>query len=177
MALALGLAVAGTTLALHPDDSVGIGAVFGFGGGSGGGFFNPGISLKLPAAPIYWGIFALPIGKFGLGLTFDYYALSGNLLNRVLENEDGIYNLRLNGYLGIGGFASFFLGDASFVALGLRLPIGLSWPIVRQAELALGIVPGIGMSIGAGRPRFYGTLGGELAIRYWFAPAANSRAE
>ncbi|MCL2609578.1 MAG: hypothetical protein FWD94_06730 [Treponema sp.] len=164
------------------SDQLGIGIVGNFGGGAFGAHFNPGLSLKLPQLPIYWGIFAEPFGdSFGMSVSGDYYAVKKTLDERRLVDEDGsYYDLKLYWYLGIGGFANIhFLGDlGNGFAFGARIPIGISWPIARKFDLTLGVVPTLGAYLGPADTGdvFYWSIGGELAVRYWFSPGAARRA-
>jgi len=175
LVLIVGLLSTGMAFAHHTDDEVGIGAVFNFGGGRGGGFFNPGLSLKLPGVPVFWGFFFHPVGDFGLGLTGDIHFFTGNLITDVLADDEGYtYNLRIDWFAGLGGFTNvFFGGNATAFSFGVRMPGGVSWHIVRWAELALSIVPSFGMyAIQGSSTGFHWSIGGELALRYWFTPQA-----
>ncbi|MCL2600737.1 MAG: hypothetical protein FWD88_06110 [Treponema sp.] len=183
LVLLMGLFATGATFGHYRDNQTGIGFVGNTGWGSGGGYFNPGLSLKLRALPVFWGFFLQPAGdQFGLALTGDRYFLEGNLVTDVLADDDGYtYNLRIDWFAGLGAFANVLFGgddtDASF-AFGLRIPAGISWHIVSWAELALGIVPSLGVRVGQGGPGFHWSVSAEFAVRYWFGqprPRENNR--
>jgi hypothetical protein len=142
----------------HPDNKLGLGAFIGGGWGSvGGGMFNPGLSLKIPGVPIFWG-FNADIGDVsGIGVSADYYLLDRDVV------KDGSFDL--DWFLGIGAFTRLYFGDYFDGALGVRLPIGLSWHINQVFELFLDAVPGIGLAFHS-RP-FFGFLTAELGFRAW----------
>jgi hypothetical protein len=142
----------------HPDDKVGLGAFLGGGWGSvGGGLFNPGLSLKIPRLPVFWGLNASFGSVTGLSVSADYYLVDRDLV------KDGSFDL--DWFLGIGAFTSLYFGDYVGGALGFRLPIGLSWHINQVFELFLSAIPGIGVSFRS-RP-FYGAFAAELGFRAW----------
>jgi hypothetical protein len=154
----LALVLSGGVFADHPEDKVGVGLFLGGGWGSaGGGLFSPGFSLKIPGLPLFFGLNASFGGFTGLGVSADYYLVDRDLV------RDG--SLDLDWFLGLGAFTHLYFGDYFAAALGLRLPIGLSWHINRVFELFLDVAPGIGVSFNS-RP-FYGSLAAELGIRAW----------
>jgi hypothetical protein len=156
-----------STAAFADHEGLGIG-ITGGGTFSSYSYSNIGLSLKLPSIPVFWGIHGnFLTGYPGLGLTADYYIIDKNLLSNTLTNEDGTYNFILDWYLGVGAFFNMFLGDDAFMNIGIRIPIGLSWHIIRQLELAFGIAPGIGFSARKEHNPFYYTGSGEFALRYW----------
>jgi hypothetical protein len=143
----------------HPNNKVGIGLFFGGGWGSvGGGVFNPGLALKIPGVPIHWGLNAA-FGRHiaGLSVSGDYYFVDRDLV------KDG--SIDLDWFLGFGGFTHIYFGSDFTAALGLRLPIGLSWHITRAFELFADLAPGIGVSFTS--TPFYGVLGAELGFKVW----------
>lgn len=143
----------------HPNNKVGIGLFLGGGWGSvGGGLFNPGLSLKIPGVPVLWGVnAAFGRGIAGLSVSGDYYFVDRSLV------KDGSINL--GWFFGLGGFAHFYFGHDFTAALGVRLPIGLSWNITRAFELFADLAPGIGVRFSSAP--FYGVLGAELGFRVW----------
>ncbi|MDR0400351.1 MAG: hypothetical protein LBH51_05345 [Treponema sp.] len=152
-----GLLTAGV-FADHPSNKVGVGLFLGGGWTSvGGGLFNPGVSLKVPSLPIYWGLNAYLGGAMGFSVAADYYLIDRNLVN------DG--SLNLDWFLGLGGFGHVFFGDTFAMALGVRLPIGLSWHISRAFELFLNLSPGVGVKFDS-HP-LYSAMGAELGFRVW----------
>jgi hypothetical protein len=148
----------GIVFADHPADGVGIGLYFGGGSGTvGGGLFNPGLSLKFPSLPVFWGANAFFGSTTGLGVTADFYLFDRDLV------KDGSFDL--DWFLGIGGFGHFFFGNTTYLALGARLPIGLSWHMNRTFELFLDVIPAVGLRFT--KDFFYWAGGGELGLRAW----------
>jgi len=167
LVLLIGLLVGTAAFADH--DGLGIGIVGGgFWGGAGFGY--PGFSLKLPSIPIFWGIyFPLYNRYFGLGVTGDYYIFDKNLVTKDLTNEDGTYKFKLDWYLGLGGFINMYFWPDDFnIGLGVRVPIGLSWHIIKPLELFLGLHPGLGFWVGKyDALPVYPFIGGEIGFRLW----------
>jgi len=181
LVLAMLLLAAGAAFAQHPRDKIGVGFAGNSGGGSKGGFFSPGLSFKARPLPVFWGAFAHihPSRDFtGAGVTGDHYFFERNFVSDALADDDGYtYNLRLDWFAGAGAFANvyFWRGGGAGFAAGVRAPAGVSWRIVRQAELAVGVVPALGFYAGHGGPGFHWAVAGELALRYWFNPAGRGR--
>jgi hypothetical protein len=163
------------TAAFADHEGFGIGIVGG-GGWSGVGAGYPGLSLKIPSIPIFWG-FYIPIIRdgFSTGITADYYIFDSNLVSTEFTNEDGIYKFKLDWYFGVGFFFNMYSWPDDFnLDLGLRLPIGLSWHIIRQIELFFGVNPGIGFWIGDYERHYmlslvHFSIGGEIGLRFWFS--------
>jgi len=163
----VGLLIGTAVFADHPN-SLGIG-IIGGGGYGGEGFGYPGLSLKVPGVPVFWGIYC-PINSYGsgVGVTGDYYLFDSNLVTNDLTNEDGTYKLRLDWYLGLGGFMHMFFWPDDFnFDIGVRVPVGLSWHIIKELELFFGIHPGVGFWFGDGRFPVHIFIGGELGLRLW----------
>jgi hypothetical protein len=166
-----------STAAFADHQGLGIGIVGG-GGWGGAGFGWPALSLKIPSVPIFWGIY-LPLNSYGwgMGVTGDFYFFDKNLVTNDFTNEDGTYKFRLDWYLGLGGFMNMYFwnnkhgyGDFN-LDLGVRVPVGLSWHIIRQLELFLGIHPGVGIWIGDYNKDWqvpvHFFIGGEIGLRLW----------
>jgi hypothetical protein len=152
------LVLSGAVFADHPDNKVGVGLFVGGGwAGVGGGVFNPGFSLKVPRLPLFWGLNAFFGSITGLSVSADYYLVDRDLV------KDGSFDL--DWFLGIGLFTHLYFGNHFTMALGARLPIGLSWHINQAFELFLDVAPGIGLKFDS-RP-FYGALAVELGLRFW----------
>lgn len=142
----------------HPTNKIGLGLFAGGGFGSVAGF-NPGVSLKFPNLPVYWGINAsIGGGTVGLSVSGDYYLIDQNLVK--------IGSSNLGWFLGLGAFTHIYFGNSASFALGARLPIGLSWQINRTFELFMDVVPGIGVGFNRGS-LFYFVGAGELGLRLW----------
>jgi hypothetical protein len=183
--LLIGLLVGTAAFADH--SGLGIGIVGG-GGWGGVGTGNFGLSLKIPRMPVFWGIyfpFYADAHNFGMGITGDFYIFDRNLVTHDFTNEDGTYKFKLDWYLGLGGFFSFHTWRDTWnngrgrksgggVDFGLRVPIGLSWHIIKPLELFLGIHPGLGFYITDkdyygydNRQAVYFNIGGEIGLRLW----------
>jgi hypothetical protein len=142
----------------HPNDQVGVGLFLGGGSGTvGGGLFHPGLTLKFPDMPVFWGVNASFGAATGLGVSADYYFFDRDLV------KDG--SVDLDWFLGLGGFGHLYFGDIFYIALGARLPVGLSWHINKTFELYLDVAPGIGARF-TPEP-LYWTAGAELGLRVW----------
>jgi len=170
----MGLLISATAFADHPRDKWGIGPTSGIAVGiyDYGYYTNVGLSLKAPIVPIFWGIYAnLSHWGFGAGITGDYYILDRTIVETEATNENGTYDLKLDWYLGVGGFVDFFMynwGDYAFINAGVRIPGGVSWHIIKPLELSLGIAPGLGISNWGKRIRFHFAVPLEISFRYWF---------
>ena len=166
LVLLIGLLVGTAAFADH--NGFGIGIVGGGYGGWGGGYGYPGLSLKIPSIPIFWGIyFPFVYNNFSLGVTGDFYIFDNNLVSNTVSNEDGNYNFKLDWYLGVGGFLNmYFWWKDALLDFGVRVPIGLSWHIIKQLELFGGIHPGIGFWFGSPWPIHF-FIGGEIGLRLW----------
>jgi hypothetical protein len=146
--LVLFLTVTAGTFADHPGGT-GIGINFRYGVAGTGGF-GPSLSLKLKPVPVYWGV-SLGINKnwFGLNVAGDYYFIDKTLLPEI----------KLGWYLGLGGYVGmwFWQGDyraawaegssSMALALGARLPVGLSWQPLNFLEVFVDVAPRLGISV------------------------------
>jgi hypothetical protein len=177
LVLLMGLLLGVGAFADHPDG-------LGLGGLVGGGyaldfddfdnnwaFGYPGLSLKIPGIPIFWAFYVnLAHSMTGLGVTGDYYIIDRNLVGEKLTNEDGTYDFKLDWYLGLGLFfdTHFWNGGIAFDT-GIRVPVGVSWHIIKELELFLAAGPAVGIYFGKDIPlRFHFFNFGELGLRYWF---------
>jgi hypothetical protein len=143
----------------HPGNKLGIGLFFGGGYGSvGGGVYNPSLTLKIPDVDVFWGVNGYLGSYTGLGVTGDYYFVDGDLL------KSGSFNL--DWFWGLGGFGHFYFGGkSSTIAAGARMPLGLSWHLIKEVELFLNIAPGIGFDFTS--PGVYWVGAGEFGLRFW----------
>jgi len=156
---------AGTAFADHPD-GWGVGIVAGYNGNWYNALNHPNValSLKIPKIPIYWA-FNLEIhnSHMGMGLRGDYY-----LLDKTLVPDIG-----LHWYIGLGGWVSLGFYHDTYIALGVRLPIGISWQLglggsLDALELFLEIAPSLGIQVS---PDIYfpaGGWGAGFGVRLWF---------
>jgi len=131
---------------------------------------SAGLSLKVPAIPVFWGIYPMFYKSgLGLGITGDFYFIDSNVVTSGVTNDNGTYNFKLDWFLGAGGFVNLYFWEAGMsVAFGARVPVGLSWHIIKELELFLDFAPGIGIYLGPGGPGFYWAGAVELGLRYWF---------
>lgn len=157
-----------STAAFADHDGLGIGLILGGGGGFFGVGFSPGLSLKTPALPIFWGIYAgLGSNHFGVTVTGDFYIVDKSLVSSTATSEDGTYKVRLDWYFGLGGAVSLNSWHNNFgLGLGLRIPIGLSWHVVTPFEIALGLAPTFGIYL-ASYSSFWWDINAELVFRLW----------
>jgi hypothetical protein len=181
LALLIGLIV--STAAFADHEGLGLGVVLGGGGGDPHNTFTPGFSLKLPASPIFWGIYAnvyrdsFITSYGGFSVTGDLYIFDRNLISTTAENEEGMYKVKIDWYLGLGGVFNMNFWKRGYyrddddsgvgVGLGLRVPVGLSWHVVRPFEIALGLVPVVGLYAANKEAWFWWNIGVELAFRFW----------
>jgi hypothetical protein len=184
--LLIGFMAVTAAFADHPD-TLGIGGIFGggyaFNSNNNYGFGTVGFSLKIPGLPFYWGLYS-NFNKYttGVGITGDYYIFDRNLIGSGEADEavsedgsedsskKGSYKLKLDWYLGAGLFSDLHFWDGGFAFdVGARVPVGLSWHIIRPLELFLGVGPAFGIYTGRQIPlRFHFFAFGELGLRYWF---------
>jgi len=166
LGIVLALFISATAFADH--EGFGIGVVGGGGGGNGHGNGIVGLSLKTPALPVFWGIyFNFSSGYTGIGITGDYYIIDSPLINKTLNNEDGLYDLKIDWYLGLGGFFNLYSSpDTTKFNAGVRVPVGISWHIIRQLEMFAAIAPGIGISNWQDNILYLG-INGEIGLRFW----------
>jgi hypothetical protein len=174
LVLIIGLLLGTAAFADHSGFGIGI---VGGGGWNGAGTGHAGLSLKIPRIPVFWGIyypFNTYYNLFALEVTGDFYIIDKNLFTNDVTNDDGTYKFKLDWYLGVGGFFSFHAWNGGgYVDFGLRLPVGLSWHIIKQLELFMGLYPGLGIHIGNYDDWWwpvpvYPVIGGELGLRFWF---------
>jgi len=159
---------------------------------SGSGLLNFGVSFKLAPVPVFWAVSTnlrlgiLGLSGVGITLTGDYYIFDRNLVS-----TDGSYKFILDWYFGVGGAVnvnfnrslSLSIWDGGYysgykwngIGVGARVPLGLSWHIFKQLELAVEIAPVLGVYIGRNyytRTSTYGAfwwnLNTGLIVRYWF---------
>lgn len=183
-ALLIGLLVCTAAFADH--EGLGIGAVVGGGIGNGGlrgertgnahlpfeAIFFPGLSLKIPSIPIFWGINA-NVHQFygGFNITGDVYLFEWNMVSSTATNDDGsYYKIKIDWYVGVGmGLNADFWPHGGGVGLGLRVPFGVSWHVVEPFEIAIGSVPILGFySQNGNKTGFWWDIHlVEMAFRFW----------
>ena len=142
----------GTAFADHPG-GLGIGIQ------GGGGIYGSGgaLSLKLPAVPVFWAIGAdFYGGTSWIGVSGDVYLAEGNIVPEI----------KLDYYIGVGGFVNLAFGDNFYIRGGARIPIGLSWHFLEIFELYAQIVPYLGISTYGSF--FYWNVAGNIGLRIWF---------
>jgi len=160
LVIVLAVIMAGAVFADHPDDKFGIGVMAGWYGGWGsGGLAHTALSLKMPNAPVFWGInLNFSSGHFNLGISGDKYFIERALISGV----------GLHWYVGLGAWANVgFSSGTVDLSAGARLPIGLSWHMFSFLELFMDVAPSLGVRI---IPKFDFPAGGwpiELGVRLW----------
>ena len=174
LTLFAGSLVGAAAFADHPRDQWGIGPISGASvsiHNNGLFYTNIGLSLKAPVIPIFWGIYSnLSVWGIGAGITGDYYIIEKNIVETEATNESGTYDLKLDWFLGVGGFFDFFVwngGDYIFIDAGVRVPGGVSWHIIKPLELSVGVAPGLGVSNWGEEFRFHFAVPVEISFRYW----------
>jgi len=186
LVILIGLLVGTAAFADH--DGLGIGLILGGGGGVNGGGFHPGLSLKIPSIPIFWGVYLGwssnndwgHTNYFGITVTGDYYFVDKNLFSSTANSSDGSYNVKLDWFFGLGGAVNLnfwnvryreagkeWRDDGFGVGLGLRIPIGLSWHVITPFEIALGLVPTFGVYLSDYYSGFWWDINAELIFRLW----------
>ena len=166
--LLIGILISTAVFADH--EGLGVGIIGGGGFGSHHGYGYAGLSLKVPSLPIFWGIYPAFYGSgFGVGVTGDFYFFDDNLIEQKMTGDDGsYYPFKLDWFLGVGGFVDLHMWKNGLSAdLGVRVPIGLSWHIIKQLELFLDIAPGIGVYMGPGGVGLHWAGAAELGLRFW----------
>lgn len=144
----------------HPKNGFGVGAVVGGGIHAGDLDADIGLSLRVPSVPIYWGIrMAIENSDVSLAVTGDYYYIDEDLID-----EKG---LNLDWFLGLGAYGNFGFYDDTYIALGARLPIGLSWHLTKAFELWGALAPSLGLEISPDFtfPDFW--VAAEIGLRAW----------
>ncbi|GHV73270.1 hypothetical protein AGMMS49940_05720 [Spirochaetia bacterium] len=138
----------------HPEDQIGIGLQL---GGSYTNWFGADFTLKIPKVPVFW---TLGAGLNWLSVAGDYYFIDKEFAPKI----------HLGWYLGAGaevglGFWGYNAGYFG-LAVGARVPIGLSWQPLDWLEVYLQVVPGIGIQI-VPPVDLYLPIGGSLGVRFW----------
>ncbi|GHT79080.1 hypothetical protein FACS1894130_06900 [Spirochaetia bacterium] len=133
----------------HPK-GLGIGVQGGWSGNVGAG-----LSLKLPSVPVYWTVDATFGAGFGLGVAGDYYLF------------DSDFSPNFGWYLGLGMAVNLGFYDPLVLAVGARLPFGLSWQPIKLLEVYIQLVPSIGLAILPDFGIWPNSFSGNLGIRLW----------
>ena len=173
----MGLLLGTVVFADHAQDSLALGGVFGIGVGGNGSYLYPdfypmNLSLHIPKVPIIWSVNIRFLQGFGFGITGDWYFAEPTLVSKTTSNDDGTYELKIDWYVGVGGYTNIYTGPFGG-NVGLRIPFGVSWHAmeqIRQLEVSVGSVAGVGIG---GRKNtdpfvdwFFIPL--ELGVRWWF---------
>lgn len=121
-----------------------------------------GLSLVVPNLPIFWGIHLGLGGGLSLSVTGDKYLFDANL---VPISGD----MKLDWYLGVGLYGDLAIWNNYLgLAAGLRVPIGLSFHVIKQLEIFSEIAPYIGLRILPPINLDWGWLNYSSGIRWWF---------
>jgi hypothetical protein len=122
----------------------------------------------LKPVPVYWGV-GLGINKnwFGLNVTGDYYFIDRALIPDIKRN----WFLGLGGYMGMWFWQNDYRphsGDPGMsMALGARVPVGLSWQPLKFLEVFLDVAPSLGLSVIPVRFPDW-DVNFDLGARFWF---------
>jgi len=171
----IGLFAGIMAFAEHPD-GLGLGLTSNFGWGQfsedyRSWYFNPGISLKIPKVPVYWGFYGnLKPNSVGFGFSGDYYIIDKTIVDEDKTNENGTYRLKMGWYLGAGIFANMdiWYGSWKVFNLGIRVPGGVSWYFTEKFELFAGVAPSFGAWMFEGHKGPHWLINEEIGVRYWF---------
>jgi hypothetical protein len=149
------------TAGAFANDHEGWGIGTAFYGGYG---YGPGLLLKTPVLPLYWGIH-VSLGGIGDNQSDPYAAvtLSGDyhFLDKIFPNNE-----KLSWFLGGGIIFSHnhFNGKNAFAG---RLPIGISFASVKKFDFVLELAPGVGFFAWDSKIEFDYGVSGLFGIRYW----------
>jgi len=177
MVLVLAAVIAtGTAFADHPN-GWGIGVTTGYNISAGSGLYSVGgfpigASIHFPNLPVYWQVkMYLGWGMFGIGITGDYY-----FIDQTFAPDIG-----MGWFLGAGGFFDiefFSWGLGTYMDVGARIPIGISWMINNSSfELFFDVAPSFGVGFWFGGTGFFASSSSvmfhwaipiEVGFRYWF---------
>jgi len=147
----------------NDNDGFGIGTVF-----YGGYGYGPGLLLKFPVVPLYWGISVglkeIPnVGDnaeqyFRFSISFDYHFIDKNFPNTE----------KFSWFLGGGIIYSHSHFEVKDGFAG-RIPIGIYFTPVRRFDIVLEFAPAVGLytNYDSVNEFDYG-MHGSLGIRYWF---------
>jgi hypothetical protein len=138
-------------------DSFGIGTVF-----YGGYGYGPGILLKPPVIPFYFGlnvgVRGIPDKQyFGVSISGDYH-----FFDQAFPNSE-----KFGWFLG-GGIIfshSHFDGKNGFAG---RIPAGISFSPLKQLDFVWELAPSVGFYVLDSKTEFDYGMSGILGVRYWF---------
>jgi len=128
----------------------------------GGYGYGPGLLLKTPVLPLYWGINVSVRGipdkqYFGVSISGDYH-----FLDRPFPNTE-----KFGWFLG-GGLIfshSHFDGKSAFAG---RIPFGVYFAPARHFDFVLEFAPSVGFYAWDSKAEFDYGMSGILGVRYWF---------
>jgi len=136
---------------------------FGIGTALYGGYgYGPGLLLKTPVLPLYWGVNVSVRGipdkqYFGVSISGDYH-----FLDKTFPNTE-----KFGWFLG-GGIIfshSHFDGKNSFAG---RIPVGITFSPLKQFDFVWELAPGVGFFALDSKAEFDYGMSGILGFRYWF---------
>jgi len=141
-------------------DGFGIGTAF-----YGGYGYGPGLLLKIPPLPLYWGI-NVSVGGirgvqddpyFGVSISSDYH-----FLERAFPGNE-----KFGWFLGGGLIFSHSHFDGKSALAG-RLPAGITFSPIRTLDFVFELAPSAGFCAWSSAVEFDYGMSGSLGIRYWF---------
>jgi hypothetical protein len=136
---------------------------FGIGTALYGGYgYGPGLLLKTPALPLYWGINVSVRGihneqYFGVSISGDYH-----FFDRTFPNTE-----KFGWFLGGGIIFSHSHFDGKSGLSG-RIPLGVYFAPVRHFDFVLEFAPGAGFYAWDSNVEPDYGMSGSFGIRYWF---------
>jgi hypothetical protein len=141
-------------------DGFGLGAVF-----YGGYGYGPGLLLKTPVLPLYWGVH-VSLGAIDDAQSEPYFAitLSGDyhFLDTTFPNTE-----KFGWFLGGGIIFSHNHHDGKN-ALSGRVPIGIYFAPVKKFDFVLELAPALGFFSWDSKIEFDYGMSGLFGVRYWF---------
>jgi hypothetical protein len=157
-----GLLIAFLAVGAFASDHDGFGIGTAFYGGYG---YGPGLLLKTPVLPLYWGVHVSLGGIHGVQ-SDPYFAvtLSGDyhFLDKTLANTESF-----GWFLGGGIMFSHSHHDGKNAFAG-RIPIGISFAPVKRFDFILELAPAAGFFAWDSKTEFDYGMSGLFGIRYWF---------
>jgi hypothetical protein len=136
---------------------------FGLGTALYGGYgYGPGLLLKTPVLPLYWGINVSVRGinneqYFGVSISSDYH-----FLDQTFPNTE-----KFGWFLGGGIIFSHnhFDGKSSFSG---RIPLGVYFAPDRHFDFVFELAPGVGFCAWDSKVELDYGMSGSLGVRHWF---------
>lgn len=131
-----------------------------------GGAFSVGVLGGLPSSAMLSVKLDNVAPVLGLGVS-----VGGGTMHIGATADWWLYHTALGGpfwlYLGPGGYVDVQTGSTATIGLGLRLPIGLQFFVLKPLELFLEVAPRAGLTFNPTQFPVWG-IQGALGFRFWF---------